>query len=388
MSFMSRRSRQTVSRGILPNHFSRVRGDGWFVEFYEYLSGQEALWRSPRWAGDTRGLLRTKPILRLQDESQKVPFRGDDTTPTAFLPPSEETDFPIVKPSIANNGKVKDFLKRLGLSEPDVFDDIVRRILPKYMRPDASSISPSEHTADVQKILRALRADSEAGKRKVTQATKQTPFLRAVDLNDKTAFQKPENVYFPTQELTDYFFGTGGVWFLDETEGEEEWPRLGVESKPRFKKIAVDLPWDERSRLRGKQGHTRDIETTDYELDGINNFLSRVLEEKVLFGRYSLILWNFLLGHLKESSQYRFYEGEYKWFYYQERSAIFDATWKKQLRSNPWLPRNGADVPHLPGDLRVADLPDSFNRDDRLADLFGDEKGYCGHPRGKSWYST
>jgi hypothetical protein len=85
-------------------------------------------------------------------------------------------------------------------------------------------------------------------------------------------------------------------------------------------------------------------------------------------------LWNFLLGHLRENSHYRFYEGEYKWFYYQERTAIFDATWKKQLRRYAWLPKHGDDVPHLPSELRIVDLPDSFNRDDKLADLLGMKK--------------
>jgi hypothetical protein len=351
--------------------FLSTQNDDWFVAFYEYLSGQEALWRLPRWSGDAGGPLRIKPILRLQDDRLTVPFRPDGATPNAFLPPSDETDFPIVKRSIANNRKAQYFLKRLGLSEPDIFDDIVRRVLPKYIKSDVSLIAPNEHASDIQKILRALKTDSEAGKRKVTQAAKQTPFLRAIDRNGGTAFRKPAEVYLLTEELTDYFFGNPGIWFLDESEGEEEWRKLGVVSRPRFKKIAIDLPWDERSRLRGNPGHTRDIETADYEFDGLNNFLSRVSEEKASFDKYSLILWNFLLGHLRESPQYRFYEGEYKWFYYQERSATFDATWKKQLRSNSWLPKNGDNVPHLPSDLRKTDLPDSFERDERLVALLG-----------------
>lgn len=274
-----------------------------------------------------------------------------------------------MKRSIVNDEQVGNFLKRLGLSEPDVFDDIVERVLPRYTRPDSSSISANQHTADIQKILRALRADSEAGKRKVIQAAKITPFLKAVDQNGKSTFQKPVDIYFPTQELTEYFFGNADVWFLNETEGEEEWRELGVENKPRFKKIKIDLPWDERNRLRGDQGYTRDIETTDYKLDGIENFLSRFSEKKKPFDRYSLILWNFLLDHLKKSSHYRFYEGKYKWFYYHERSAIFDASWKKQLRSHAWLPKDGYDVPYFPRELRIVDLPDSFDRDDKLADL-------------------
>jgi len=70
---------------ITPDGFARrvastflaSQSDDWFIAFYKYLSGQEALWRSPRWAGDSGGLLRHKPILRLQDNKQEVPFRSD-----------------------------------------------------------------------------------------------------------------------------------------------------------------------------------------------------------------------------------------------------------------------------------------------------------------------
>lgn len=84
-----------------------------------YLSGQEALWRSLRWFGDAGGLLRSKAILRLPDDSQVAPFRADGTTPNAFLPPPEETDFPIVKRSIVNDEQVGNFLKRLRLGDLD-----------------------------------------------------------------------------------------------------------------------------------------------------------------------------------------------------------------------------------------------------------------------------
>ncbi|MFA4907694.1 MAG: hypothetical protein WC602_05480 [archaeon] len=368
---------------VTPDSFARKitesfltsQTDDWYVVFYGYLSVQEALWRSPRWSGDTGvGILRVKPIIRLEDDNLKVPFQSDSTTPNVFLPPPEETDLPIVKRSIASKEKVKDFLKRLGLSEPDLFDDIVRRVLPKYMRPDTSSISPNEHKAYIQTILRALRSDSESGKLKVIRAAKQTPFIKAVDQNGNIAFKKPFEIYFPTQEITDYFFGSTDVWFLNETESEEEWRVIGVENKPRFMKIQIALPGDEKYKLRGYQRHTRDTETTDYKLDGIENFLLRFSDEKKPFGKYSLILWNFLLEHLKGSYHYRFYEGEYKWYYRYERSAIFDANWKKQLRHNAWLPKNGDDVPHSPSELRIVDLPETFNRDDKLADLLSMKK--------------
>lgn len=357
----------------IESSFFEKQTDDWMIAFYKYLSGQEALWRSPRWVGDTGGLLRGKPILRLQDNKQEVPFRPDGMA-NAYLPPPEETDFPVVKRQIVENEQAAEFLRRLDLSEPDVFDDIVERVLPKYMRQDVSSITPHEHAMDIKKILRAMASDSKAGKKKVLRAAKNTPFLKAVDQNDNVSFKKPGEIYFPNEKLKTYFSGSHAVWFLDETVGEKAWNELDVESKPRFMKILIDLPWDEKSRLRSSQGHTKDIETIDYELDGLESFLVRFKIENSPVAEHSLILWNFLLEHLKVTYYYSFYEGEYKWFYYHERSARFDARWKRQLLIHAWLPMEGDVRPHRPGDLSPEELPDLFIRDEKLADLLGMKK--------------
>ncbi len=344
--------------------------DEWFIKFYEFLGSHEALWRSPS------SILRRNytPILRLEDGEHRDPFEFDGN-PKAFLPPLEATDFPIVKHAIASDGKARDFLERLGLSEPDVFDDIVIKVLPKYSRPDASEIPNHVHADDIRKILRASSSDSESGKKKVKQATRCTAFLRTVNQTGRVSFQKPSNVYFRTEELTDYFGENADVWFLNELEGEEEWRELGVEDKPRFKKTPAFLTLQEQCNLRWPHGHTRDIERTDYVLDGLEDFLSRLSEEKKQFEKFSLILWNFLLLHLRGNSPYGFYKGKYRWFYYQERSATFNARWEKQLRGHSWLPKKGDSDPHLPNELCTVDLPDSFDRDDQLADLLGIKKG-------------
>ena len=359
---------------VTPESFARkIEGtflvkqtDDWIIDFYRHLSKVENLWRPG-------GLLRSKPILRLQDNTQEVPFRSNGMA-NAYLPPPEETDFPVVKREIADNEQASEFLRHLGLSEPDVFDDIVERVLPKYSRQDVSSITPCEHEMDIKKILRAMASDSESGKKKVLQAAKNTPFLKAVDQNGDSSFKRPDEIYFPNEKLKDYFSGCRDIWFLDEATGEKEWKALGVENKPRFKKISIDLPGEEKSRLRGNQGHTRDIETIDYDLDGLEDFLARFDSEDGKLADHSLILWSFLLDHLKEGYHYSFYEGEYKWFYYQEKSARFNARWEKQVVSNAWLPKAGGIRLHKPHDLSLEELPESFIRDEKLADLLGMQK--------------
>jgi hypothetical protein len=149
---------------VTPESFSRKinqsflesQADEWFIKFYSYLSGQEALWRAPRWQGDAGGFLREKAILRLQDDNL-VSFKREDATPNAFLPPPEETDFPVIKRIFVENEQSIDFLKRLGLSEPDIFDDIVKNVLPKYEDVEALSISEQDHVSDIKRILSTLK---------------------------------------------------------------------------------------------------------------------------------------------------------------------------------------------------------------------------------------
>jgi len=366
---------------ITPDGFARrisstflaSQTDDWFIAFYKYLSDQETLWRPPRRTGDSGGLLRRKPILRLQDNRQEVPF-GSDGIANAYLPPQEETDFHVVKREIAYNEQALEFLNLLGLSKPDIFDDIVERVLPKYIRQDVSSITPREHATDIQKILRAMTSDSEAGKKKVLRAAKNEPFLKAVDQNGNSSFKRPDELYFPNEKLKIFFSGCDDIWFLDETTGEKVWKTLGVENKPRFKRISIELDLKEKNKLRGKQGHTRDIETIDYKLEGLENFFEKYESGGDKLADHSLILWNFLLDHLKECSYYNFYEGEYKWFYYYDRFARFDASWKKQVAFHAWLPKEGDTGFYNPHDLTQEDLPDSFIRYERLADILGMKK--------------
>lgn len=376
------RNKLTIDE-ITPDKFARqasedflsAQPDDWFVDLYAFLIGIEQLWRAPRYNGDpSSGILRGKPILRLQDGRQWIPFKSNGSTPNAFLPPPEETDFPVVSRSIVTDEQACTFLKRLGLSEPDVFDDIVERVLPKYDKGDALSISETEHAADINKILRALTSDSESGKKKVIEKAKQTPFLKAVSQTGEIAFKNPLEIYLQTNNLKLYFGDNPEIWFLDEPENENIWLELGVSKKPRFKKMQIDLSWDDRSRLMGNQGHTKDIETTDYDLDGLDNFLSRFLGDNPPIREYSLIIWNFLLEHLTTTSHYSFYEAKYRWKYYHERSASFEATWKKRLRSHEWMPKNGNDTPHRPKELSLSDLPDQFDRNEKLADILGMKK--------------
>ena len=351
--------------------FLASQTDEWFVDFYRYLSDdQEALWRAPRWEGDTRrGPLRLKAILRLQDGSQVVPFQSDDTTPNAFLPPPEETNLSIVKRSIVSDDQSRNFLKQLGLSEPDVFDDIVERVLPKYKGVNAAAISQDEHAADIQKIHRAMASDSEKGKEKVMQAARQTPFLKAVDLSGMEAFKKPIEVYKDSPDLRLYFSECSDVWFLDEQQAttsteSDIWRELGVECLPRRIPFSDGFPDEER------ENSTRGETIENYNLHGLGSFLESLQHDRDFEDKKeaALVLWGFLNKHLV--SNHRFFQGRYQWFYYNERSKSFDSQMLTYLQSAQWIPTRQGIV-EKPGDLTTDQLPDELIGANELIEALG-----------------
>ena len=163
--------------------FIAEQADGWVAKFYGFLDGQKALWRAPRWQGDSGGPLRDKPFVRLQDGSHVATFRSDGL-PNAHLPPSGETDYPVVKREIVEQDEALQFLKNLGLKEPSTVTEVFEKVLPKYHPDaiDAQPLSADEHARDIEKVFRALKTDSQHDKDLLVGQLKRTCFLRATNV--------------------------------------------------------------------------------------------------------------------------------------------------------------------------------------------------------------
>ena len=361
---------------VTPNGFARRidlpflsgQSDDWFFDFYEYLSGQEALWRAPRSEHDLSGILRSKPILRLENGNQEVPFRPDGT-PNAFLPPPEETTFPIVKLSFMDSEQSRTFLKRLGLSQPNVFDDIVERVLPKYTKVDGASVSDFDHEADIHKIVCAMSSDSEAGKRKVIQVSRRTPFLKATNSSGITTFKKPVEIYVNTPDLRRYFSNSRTVWFLHDDYSPAEigidvFCDLGVSDLPRKLQTSEGLPDEQREHS------TRDETVENHDLDGLENFLKAIqkisdFEEQL---NSATVLWNFLSNYLEQNP--RFFKARYDWFYYSSQSKNFDSMILVRLQGSKWIPTKDGAL-KKPGEMTTDQLLDDFLSASELIDSLG-----------------
>ena len=190
----------------LSKEFLVEQTDEWFIRFYRFLSTQGALWRLPRQTWDKGGILRSKPILRLQNESHVNPSQSN-SSPTAYLATNTETSLPIVKVTLSSDEGAQKFLKELGIPALDIVEEVIGKILPKYTDGSAT-VDPEENERDLKKIERAYKTDSAEKKNRLRDALRKTPFILAECPNQgRRVYRKPGQVYFSNDELRMYFSG-------------------------------------------------------------------------------------------------------------------------------------------------------------------------------------
>ena len=351
--------------------FVEGQTDGWMIRLYRFLDEQRALWRAAstglRFGGGGVAPLRHKPFLRLRDGSHVAPFRPQSGEPQAFLPPGVPTDLPTVKGAIAADEQALEFLRNLGLSEPDIVDEVIEKTLPKYRGQESHKIDEHEHDQDVRKIMLALGTDSESKERRLTKSLSGTPFLFAQNASTgRTALQVPSSIYVRSAELEAYFEGNPSIWFLDEryTGHEQRLRALGVSAAVR---VSCGAPM--------KHGiHAGHVVVEDYhgwhvrgrngfdpgcEIDGLDHALRHPTLER---SRY---VWNSLLGanfrHVRgvvETSTRKSFEGSTSEDRFSKMGVL--------ATDLAWLP-DGRGEFKKPEDLALGDLPEGFENNEALA---------------------
>lgn len=335
--------------------FLVAQDDAWMSSFYAFLRDKEQLWRS--------GGLREKPIIRLEDGRHVRPFVGNQ--PQAFLPGSYTSGFHVVRAAICEKVEALDFLKKLGLSEPDPVDDVTVNLLPKYRQPNFSH-SETEYAADFQCILTAFKADSKTQREKLLAALRQTPFVAVVDAGTGArSLVKPTLAYQSTERLKALFAGISGILMVDSTFGglKGEAARDLLEASGCAEYLASEVAKTEFSgqelrEMRQKAGcenNSGGNQVEDQTLRGLQAVLDYIpslpLDQANDRAR---LLWEAICD-VEDRRGTGIFTGTYRWFYFQSRSCQFDAAFLRKLNTTAWVPgRNG--VLELPRFVVFEDL--------------------------------
>ncbi|MGE0082799.1 MAG: sacsin N-terminal ATP-binding-like domain-containing protein [Desulfococcaceae bacterium] len=362
----------------ITSKFIEIQTDEWIIKFYSYLiDDRESLWRRPHWNGDKSEILRyNRPIIRLNNGKHISPFNKTETgeLPNACIPSGDETDFdfPIVKIEIAQNKQALEFLKKVGLTEPDVVDEVIDKILPAYTT--GNNISDEDHKRDIFKIFKALKINSEEKKQRLIVAIKNTSCLYAVNAGTgEQRLKKSIEIYFQSPQLNEYFSNNSSAWLLDSRyhpDIDELYSLLNIHGKP---KLSHENPNYANhviiTKFRGRHERGIDGFDPDCSMDGIEHVLKSISRSK------SAYIWNnslkfskYIKGKIESSSRQNFKE-----------SKIHQAFSKfgNLLINNAWLPDRNGNF-HIPSELSLSDLPDEFETESiesrKLAEILGLKK--------------
>lgn len=343
--------------------------DEWMIQFYSYLTNQNALWRKEDRYRRNEGILRNKAFIRLENGEHVVPFARDGRA-NVYIPPLDgDSDFPLVRRTIAENESARNFLINLGLTTPDIIDEVFRKILPKYSHQDNIDIGGDENIRDLAKIIGAYATATGERKKDLFGRISSTRFLNAINAEDNSArkFQVPRKIYIDDTDLRLFFMGNSDAWFLDYSyfKYRNELCSLGVNSKV---KVNAKQPDAEGNVIledyyawhkRGLDGFDRDGEIIGLEFAVKNPEINR-----------SIYVWNQLLipysrlirGTVQESTHQTFDKIDK---YYEEISEI-----GRLVIDNRWIPDKYGEF-RKPSELSIDDLHEELIRNKQLAKKLG-----------------
>ena len=346
----------------LTAEFLSARPDQWIVSFYWFLYQHPALWQEQRHPGDLAGPARSKPIIRLEDGAQVAPFdaRG---RPAAYLPGLTETGFATVRRAIAAHPDARQFLTALGFDEPDVVAEALDYVLPQYHDADIAKLDAAQHDADLELVARALDGASQASRERLLDTLRQTTFL--VGENAATGEQRlmrPGDLYQRTKALECYLDGNPDAWLAADFYGPwlTQLRGMGVRETARldarpadelgYVSIADEFAWHERG-VAGFDPAAR-VDGLEYALRNPNSARSEFVWNALLVPGRHLIA-----GVVEKSHRLEFADARRE----DMLSPIGEIA-----RDAAWLPAADGTF-RRPAELDVADLPQSYKRDDVLA---------------------
>lgn len=326
-----------VRRLSLSPGFLKKQTCEWVQNFYEFLYDQPALLQS----------LSILPLVRLEN-GEHVAAGGK-----VFLPGKMKTNFLTVHSGVCQTEKARKFLRAVGLTEPNLVDDIIYNILPKYKQSPVT-VSDEDYRADISRILHAATEDGMARRRQLINTLRETDFVKCANTTGGSQWLKPSQAYLPTQRLKCLFYGVDGVWLADDSyeclrdEGVTKiLKECGAAEciRPLRRDRWVYRGDSYATQLREKSTHP---ETTyrsdqfvgDCDIDGLESLLKHMpnLAGDARKERAKL-LWE-ELGGLSS----RCFTCDFTWTHEGRHTVQCDTTFVRLLRDSAWVPDDTGEL--------------------------------------------
>ncbi len=322
----------------LNQEFLEAQSDDWIADLYTFLSGQPALSRR----------LDGIPLVRLSDCRHVVARMNGE--PQAFLPSDIETGFPTVRKAVCASLEARSLLISLGITEPDLVDDVVLNVLQKY-RGDSVDVDEDQYAKDIERILAAFNTDSKTQRDKLLASLRVTTFVMVVDGGGGTGYvEAPGDVYIATDRLKLLFDGVPDVRIVDDAypclRGEEVRELLeacGALRYPRPVPAPRESYWSDRLKeLRVRAGHADtsgwNDSVEDWILQGFEGLLAHLPQlDPEQRSERARALWE-SLGDLEERRGRGIFDGKYTWTHNGKYATTFPSAFVRRLNEAAWIP--------------------------------------------------
>ena len=348
--------REIDPESIIPtlgSEFLEAQPDEWVIKLYRFLNSRPAVKRASYRA----------PIIRLENGEHV----SANTSGRIRLPSESKTDFPTVRSTICADPESLAFLKSLGIREPDLVDDVIRHVLPKYAK-DQIGIDDADYEADITRVLSAYNTDSTSQRAVLVQNLAASRFVRAVDAGTgEELWSTPGDAYLRTGRLPELFAGVEGVRFINcQCESlQTEKARAMLEecgATSHLKRVEVSgwsrFTWLELQEMRRGERSTRSSEdrVQDLTIPGLKQLLGTLptLNESERVKRAGL-LYVALTEYANHHSGNVAFSGSYRWFRYSPRVQFFPARFVEQLNNARWVPDSNGEL-QIPKDVQFDTL--------------------------------
>ena len=358
----------------------------WVFKFYQFLKTSARMSWNPieGKAGyihaNAKYPMRYAPIIKTQDGGWEAPYIRDfiadkysptNEHPNVFLPVKHaEGKYKFIHRDIlkCDLPAVIDFLKELGVKEPDRVSYIETEIMNHY---EQSQVSHETLLNDFDYLYSTLEKMTIAERKESIDKLKSKIKVLTIDNH----FTTVDGLYEDSPELRKYFQYNDSVIIdinfyrnsnlkLSIDEIRNFFREFGLWSRPKIFFLDRDdyyeRGWDYQRRLRPSDC-TRINNITDKVIDGFDHWLEEGFTEDI-----SKILWHFLgempiKEHLIASVEY---------FYRTYRSRTTESTLLYQLKNESWINING--LLSCPKDIYREDLINAgYDNNIELFELLG-----------------
>ncbi|MDA8675217.1 hypothetical protein N9M53_00840 [Alphaproteobacteria bacterium] len=186
--------------------------DPWMQRLYAFSDEQDQLF--------TDDIKKTIPIIRLKTGAQST-ICDQERKVHVYLPhpDADPEKFHIISPSIYKGEEVESFFTKMKIEKISETDVVIKDVLTKYDSAEID-ISDTDYSKDIKRILKVW--EEEKGKsdqtkfKNLKEALSKASFVKVIDAGtDTESYQKPADVYIPTERLYILLKGLDGVYIVN-----------------------------------------------------------------------------------------------------------------------------------------------------------------------------